>query len=296
MNVDFMNEAFKCAKMAFDLDEVPIGAVIVKRNYLNYDGENGFVNLCRQYDWHVFYVPDHYLDNVYSKNNDLRYLTGKENRGGNSISIVIPGLGGDSLAEMKRTNDLIGRNEETLASLEGLRNELQELLPVMQTIHDGLLEGRDRSKKLEGPLADALTAWCALAIAAKEPFYSEEAADTPEADAALEGPLERPTDKLDDKPINGTGHSTKKATTTPKPAASSKPSTSESPAKKSVVIEPAAKKPASSAKKTESAAKKPASSSSAKKTAAAKKTSSSSAAKKTTAKKTTAAKKSSGSK
>ena len=30
MNVDFMNEAFKCAKMAFDLDEVPIGAVIVK--------------------------------------------------------------------------------------------------------------------------------------------------------------------------------------------------------------------------------------------------------------------------
>ena len=34
MNVDFMNEAFKCAKMAFDLDEVPIGAVIVKDNMI----------------------------------------------------------------------------------------------------------------------------------------------------------------------------------------------------------------------------------------------------------------------
>ncbi len=32
MNIDFMSEAFKCAKMAFDLDEVPIGAVIVKDN------------------------------------------------------------------------------------------------------------------------------------------------------------------------------------------------------------------------------------------------------------------------
>ena len=30
MNVEYMNEAFKCAKMAFDIDEVPIGAVIVK--------------------------------------------------------------------------------------------------------------------------------------------------------------------------------------------------------------------------------------------------------------------------
>lgn len=34
MNVEYMNEAFKCAKMAFDIDEVPIGAVIVKNNQI----------------------------------------------------------------------------------------------------------------------------------------------------------------------------------------------------------------------------------------------------------------------
>ena len=70
----------------------------------------------------------------------------------------------------------------------------------MKTICDGFLVNRDRSKKLEGPLADALAAWCALSVAAKEPFYSEEAANTPEADAALGGPLERPTDSFDDTP------------------------------------------------------------------------------------------------
>ncbi len=34
MNTEFMNEAFKYAKMAFDIDEVPIGAVIVKDNHI----------------------------------------------------------------------------------------------------------------------------------------------------------------------------------------------------------------------------------------------------------------------
>ena len=177
-----------------------MGKLITKRNYLNYDGQTGYINLCNHYDWHVFYVPEKYMKSKYARNNDLRYLTGKENRGGNTMTFLMPGMGADQLRAMNRKNKLIGRNEETLESLEGLRKDLRALLPIMQTIHDGLLEGRDRSKKLDGPLADALTAWCALAIAAKEPFYSEEAADTPEADAALEEPLERPTDKLDDKP------------------------------------------------------------------------------------------------
>lgn len=32
MNLDYMEEAFNCAKIAYDLNEVPIGAVIVKNN------------------------------------------------------------------------------------------------------------------------------------------------------------------------------------------------------------------------------------------------------------------------
>lgn len=171
-----------------------MGELIEKKNGLNYDGSSGFVNLCNHYDWHVFYVPDDYAKSSTASNTDLRYLTGKENRGGNTMSIFIPGV--SNIGDMNRNNDIISRNEETLESLESLRKDLEALLPVMETIYDGLLNDRDRSKKLEGALADALTAWCALAIAAKEAFYSEEAADTPEADAALQKPLVRPTDKL----------------------------------------------------------------------------------------------------
>ena len=176
-----------------------IGKLIEEQNNLNYTAFSYMPGLCDHYDWHVFYVPEEYLRSDYQKSNDLRYLTGKENRGGNSTTIVFSGLAG--FGNMNRVNDLIGRNEETLESLEALRYDLEALLPVMETIHDGLLDGRDRTEKPEGPLADALTAWCALAIAAREPFYSEEAASTYEADAGLDGPLERPTDRLDDKPV-----------------------------------------------------------------------------------------------
>ncbi len=34
MNLDYMEEAFNCAKTAYDLNEVPIGAVIVKDNVI----------------------------------------------------------------------------------------------------------------------------------------------------------------------------------------------------------------------------------------------------------------------
>lgn len=188
---------------------------ITENNNINYQAYSYCPGLCDHYDWHVFYVPDAYLSRNEKDDIDLRYLTGKENRGGNSISIFAPGLNG--LGNMTRVSDLISRNEETLESLDGLRKDLEDMLPVMRTIHDGLLKDRDRNQKLEGPLADALTAWCALAIAAREPFYSEEAADTPEANAGLNEPLVRPDDKLDDKPAN----KTKSATKTKKTATSS---------------------------------------------------------------------------
>lgn len=175
-----------------------IGQYIQRNNNLLYDGTYS-AGLCNIYDWHVFYVTDDYLVSEYRSNHDLRRLTGKENRGGNAISISFSRNINDY---SRRINDIISRNEETVASLELLREELTELLPIMETIHDGMLVGRDRKKPLEGPLAEALTAWCALAIAAKEPFYSEEAANTPEANAGLKEPLERPTDSLDDRLIH----------------------------------------------------------------------------------------------
>ena len=212
----------KLSEITFD-ELQRMGQVIEKRNSLNYDGETGYTDLTGHYDWHVFYVPEQYMNSKYAKDKDLRYITGKENRGGNSISIVLPGVGGNPLTDMNRTSKLIGRNEETLESLEALRKDLADLLPVMRTIFNGFLSDRDRSQKLEGPLADALTAWCALAIAAKDPFYSEEAADTPEADAALEEPLKRPTNKIKDTPAGKTGTRTKQTTAKQPTAKPTKP-------------------------------------------------------------------------
>lgn len=178
-----------------------IGEYIESNNYLVYEPDSKCSGLCGHYDWHVFFVPREYMNSKTAQNTDLRLLTGKENRGGNSSFTV---MGGDlsALRRMNTINSIISRNEETLVAIEDLRDVLAQLKPVMETIHDGLLAGRDRSEKLEGPLADALTAWCTLAIAAISPFYSEEAADSYEANAALDGPLTRPDDDLDDQPVH----------------------------------------------------------------------------------------------
>lgn len=190
-----------------------IAEKILEKDYLYYDMSCA-CGLCAHYDWHVFYVPDKYRESDTAMNHNLQYLTGKENRGGNSFSIFIPGVTGFD----NSISNIISRNEETLESLEDLRSDLVMIRPVMETIHDELLAGRDRSEPLEGVLAEALAAWCALAVAAKEPFYSEEAADTPEANAGLEGPLERPTDQLDDQPVGKSKPAAKKL-----PKAAAKP-------------------------------------------------------------------------
>ena len=181
---------------------------VINKSPLNYKTESWCSGLCSHYDWHVFYVPESYIDSKCRSRTDLRLLCNKENRGGSSIHIISP-----LFNMMDRTNDIISRCEETLESLEALRKDLIDLLPVMQTIYDGFMQDRDRSQPLEGVLAEALTAWCALAIAAKEPFYSEEAADTPEADAGLDGPMERPTDDLNAAPV------ARKTSTASKPVA-----------------------------------------------------------------------------
>ena len=172
---------------------------------LNYNGIRYFTALCNQDDWHVFYVPDIYLLGSMKHQYDLRQLCGKENRGGNTISFALTGIGIDNLDDMRRNDEIISRNEETLASLDALRKDLSNLLPVMEALHDTFLERRIRSQPLTGFLPDVLAAWCALCVAAKEPFYSEEAADTPEANAALEGPMTRPDTPLNTRYIGKKG-------------------------------------------------------------------------------------------
>lgn len=177
---------------SYSFDELAEIGRSLDKNCLNYSAESYCSCLCSHYDWRVFYVPDAYIDSDCESRTDLRKLCGKENRSGNTSSLFFSGCGGFSFND--RSSDIISRNEETLESLEAFRKDLIDLLPVMNTIHDGLMKNRNRSEKLKGVLAEALTAWCALAVAAREPFYSEEANDSPEVDAGLDGPMEPPTD------------------------------------------------------------------------------------------------------
>jgi len=137
-----------------------------KRNVV-YGDRSYCPGLCSCYDWHVFYVPESYFDTGCFDESDLRELCGKTKYSGQECG-------------------------DTIESLEALRYDLEALLPVMQTINNGLNQNRDKSRKPEGLLADALAAWCALAVAAKEPFYSEEANNEPDVQAGLNGPLARP--------------------------------------------------------------------------------------------------------
>ena len=167
-----------------------IGKALEERHPANYEEDSYCPGLCGHYDWRVFYVPDNYLDSYCVDMVDLRGLCGKENRGGSMFSTFSGNP--DDIARMELVRRLISRNEETLVSLQELREDLIALKPVMETLYDGFMEDRDRSEPLQGHLADALTAWCALSVAAREPFYSEEASDSPETEAGLGGPMSRP--------------------------------------------------------------------------------------------------------
>lgn len=201
---------------SYTFEELAELAKPIDTNHFNYSTESYCSGLCSHYDWRVFYVPDTYLDSDCESSTDLRALCGKENRSGNSTFVVMGGL--DGFSAMNRTNNIISRNEETLESLEALRKDLIDLLPIMKTIYDGLMKDRNRSEKLEGVLSDALNAWCALAVAAKEAFYSEEANDSPEVEASLSGPMEQPTDDFDNHTHAKRNNFTPKQTTMKRPS------------------------------------------------------------------------------
>jgi hypothetical protein len=79
-----------------------IGEYIESNNYLVYEPDSKCSGLCGHYDWHVFFVPREYMNSKTAQNTDLRLLTGKENRGGNSSFTV---MGGD-LSALRRMNTI----------------------------------------------------------------------------------------------------------------------------------------------------------------------------------------------
>lgn len=124
---------------SYNFDELfSLGEFIKEREWLNYEESSWFDGLCGHPDVHVVYVPQEIIDNEI-----------------------------DSLFSRMMNN-------KPVCSLDALREDLSALEDVMAVIHNGLLEGRDRNKPLEGVLADVLTAWCALCVASRKPFFSED--------------------------------------------------------------------------------------------------------------------------
>ena len=63
---------------------------------------------------------------------------------------------------------------DAVQSLDELRKDLEYLYPAILLLWNKLLKKRNYDKPLTGDEADVVYAWCALALAAKEPFYVED--------------------------------------------------------------------------------------------------------------------------
>ena len=128
---------------------------IAKRDWLNYDSGTYSKGLCTGSDLHVYYVPD-----AVSQDDKEKLLPAQEDY--------------DRVMTMKDISPSYNEILPEVQSLDALRGSLKFIYPPVKTIYDKLAQKRKTSKPLEGNEADIVYAWCALAMAAKEPFFTED--------------------------------------------------------------------------------------------------------------------------
>ena len=128
---------------------------IANRGWLNYtDDEHGSA-ICHGQDYHVYFVPD------VTSSEDWYALKPSQ----------------EDFSRVIAMQSKIPSYFEVLSdvwSLEELRDDLEYIYPAIRIIYDELAKDRDPYQQLTGNKADILYAWCALTIAAKEPFFSED--------------------------------------------------------------------------------------------------------------------------
>ena len=151
-------------------------AFIKKREWLNYK-DNGLCDaLCGVQDLHVYYLPDSVPDSI--------------------RQALLPDE--DALEQVRSIKAKFPSYNEILSdvcSLDDLRDDLKKIEPAIEALADSLEESRNYDEELTGGAADVVYAWCSLAIAAKEPFFSEdgpmqcwfEPVETPEKKEAEKG-------------------------------------------------------------------------------------------------------------
>lgn len=132
-----------------------IANFVARENWLNYDGDSHCQGLCSGSDLHVYFVPD-----SVSATDKKKLLPSQEDI--------------DRVEQMKEKFPAYREILCEVHSLNALRKDLKYIYPAVKQLWDSLEEERDYDEALLGNEADIVYAWCALALAAKEPFFSED--------------------------------------------------------------------------------------------------------------------------
>lgn len=132
-----------------------IANFVANEDWLNYDGDTYCQGLCSGSDLHVYFVPD-----GVTQADKKKLLPSKEDK--------------DRVKQMKEKFPSYREILSEVHSLNALRKDLAYIYPAVKVLWGSLEEERDYDKALLGNEADIVYAWCALALAAKEPFFTEE--------------------------------------------------------------------------------------------------------------------------
>ena len=132
-----------------------IANFVANKNWLNYDGDSYCQGLCSGSDLHVFFIPD-----SVTETDKKKLMPSQEDI--------------DRVRQMKEKFPAYRDILSEVHSLNALRKDLKYIYPAVKQLWDRLKEERDYNEALLGNEADIVYAWCALALAAKEPFFSED--------------------------------------------------------------------------------------------------------------------------
>ena len=128
---------------------------VAKRKWLNYDGKSYCKGLCGTQDFAVYYLPDQTPESI--------------------KTVFRPSQ--EQLDQVKKIQETLPNYNpiaEQVGPLDELREDLLYILPAIEKIYDDLKSNRNYNEPLTGNYADILYAWCALAYAARAPFYFED--------------------------------------------------------------------------------------------------------------------------
>lgn len=128
---------------------------ISEREWLNYSGDSFCRGLCAYQDMLVYFLPD-----ATSNSDREKFLPDEETM--------------ELCHRTKESFPNFHGGLDAVASLEALRDDLAVLLPAILRLWEKLRAERDPSQALTGDEADIVYAWCAMARAAREPFYMQD--------------------------------------------------------------------------------------------------------------------------